>query len=222
MKKPDALSPLADKVLQELAARPEAAEIVLGGYVALQHHVDYRQTHDVDAWWRARASPEAESAIVDAMRNVAAGEGFQVRQRRFGETLSIEFLRHGRKRFSFQISVRSVALEPPLTSPWPPILIETLADNVASKMTALVDRGSPRDFLDVKTVVQRGLMPVEQCWRLWSRKNPGQSIESAKQNVLLHLGALEARRPLRSIADPSDREQARLTRDWFRREFMES
>jgi len=220
MNKPETLDPLADRVLRELATRPEAAEIVLGGYVALQHHVDYRRTHDIDAWWRGRASQAAETAITAAMQKVADDEGLQVRQRRFGDTLSVEFIRLGRKHFSFQISVRSVSLEPPVTSAWPPILIETLADNIGSKMNALVDRGAPRDFLDVKTVVQRGLVQAAECWQLWSKKNPHERVESGKQKVLLHLSMLEMRRPLAMISDSAEREHARLTREWFRGQFL--
>lgn len=51
----------------------------------------------------------------------------------------------------------------------PPILIETVRDNVASKMNALVDRGAPRDFLDIRAVIVKGLVSVEECWALWQR-----------------------------------------------------
>src|SRR5438105_4699622 len=85
--KPRQIDPLADRVLECLAAMPEAAEIVIGGYLALQHYVDYRRTHDIDAWWRTRASPAAESAIRAAMQRVAAERGDELRERRFGETV---------------------------------------------------------------------------------------------------------------------------------------
>src|SRR5438093_5955055 len=112
MRTPENLDPLAEKILRELAGQPQAAEIVLGGYLALQHYLNYRKTHDIDAWWRWRASPEAERAILAAMQRVAADEGLDVRERRFGETLSVELVWQGQKRFSFQIAVRTIALEP--------------------------------------------------------------------------------------------------------------
>src|SRR5947209_5887028 len=209
MRKPAAIDALADEVLCLLSAKPEASEIILGGYFALQHYAHYRRTHDVDAWWRLRASPAAEQAIRQTMAAVAAAPGFELRERRFGETVSFELLGDGRKHFSFQIAVRSVTLDEPVASPWPPIWIETLPDNVGSKMNALVGRGSPRDFTDIKHVVGAGLLSVADCWALWSRKNAGAAPDAARQKVLLHLTALEARRPLDTITDADERERAR-------------
>ena len=98
--------------------------------------------------------------------------------------------------------------------------IETLADNLGSKMNALVDRGSPRDFLDVRTTVGAGLISIPQCWDLWARKNPSDTVAVGRQKVLHHLNALETRRPLVSIVDDAARREAKATRDWFRAEFL--
>jgi hypothetical protein len=166
LNKPKHSDPLSEKILTFLSAHSAAGEVVLGGYFALAHYLDYRKTHDIDAWWKTRADPAAEKAIRDAMSKVATEEGFELHERRFGETISFELLRGGKRQFSFQIAVRSVALEPPLQSPWPPVLIETLTDNIGSKMNALVDRGSPRDFTDVKRVVDAGFTPIEQGFRM--------------------------------------------------------
>lgn len=220
MQKPATIDPIADEILRQLSEKPEAAEIVLGGYFALSHYVDYRQTHDIDAWWKGRASPAAEKDICDSMHAVCAARGFELRKRRFGETVSFEMCRGGRKEFSFQIAIRSVSLETPSASPWPPVLIETLADNVGSKMNALVDRGAPRDFLDIRQIVTAGLLSASDAWALWSAKNPSQDIQAARQKVLLHLSALESRRPLAGISDPSDRASVDLNRRWFRTEFL--
>ncbi len=222
MSKPVQMDARAEKVLSLLSGKVEAAEIVLGGYFALQHYAGYRRTHDIDAWWKTRASAAAEQVIRAAMQQVANEEGYELKERKFGETVSFEMTRGGRKEFSFQISVRSVELEPPVASAWPPIFIETLADNVASKMNALVDRGAPRDFTDIKHVIDEGLVTVEGAWNLWCRKNAGGPSEAAKQKVLLHLAGLEGRRPLASIRDGAERERARETREWFRREFLKS
>jgi hypothetical protein len=216
---PNQLDPLATKILTELAGKPEASEIVLGGYFALQHYISYRRTHDIDGWWRTRANPATEQLIRDVMSRVARDDGAQLRERRFGETVSFELARDGKRYFSFQIAVRSVTLEQPRPSAWPPVLIETLNDNVASKMNALVERGSPRDFTDIKQVVDARLVRIEKCWRLWLAKNPGAQIEEGKQKVHFHLAALDARRPLDTIADPDQRRSARATREWYRIHF---
>lgn len=220
MRKPAVIDPRAEKVLALLAGKPEASEIVLGGYFALRHYTDYRQTHDVDAWWKTRANPATEAVIREAMRRVADDEGCELKERKFGETVSFELVEGGRKGFSFQIAARSVALEEPEVSPWPPVLIETLADNIASKMTALVDRGAPRDFTDVKRVVDEGFVTVEGALDLWRRRNPGGDPEAARQKILLHLVGIESRRPLDSIPDVGERGRAAATRDWFKREFL--
>ncbi|GAC1450350.1 MAG: hypothetical protein NVSMB9_34730 [Isosphaeraceae bacterium] len=220
MDKPHRIDPRADKVLELLAGESAASEIVLGGYFALRHYIDYRQTHDIDAWWKTRVTPGTEELIRLAMRRVSQDEGCEVRERRFGETTSFELVHEGKRQFSFQIAVRSVGLQEPVLSPWPPILIETLADNLASKMNALVDRGAPRDFLDIKHVIDAGLVTVEGVWELWRKKNLGQAAFPARQKVLVHLASLEMRRPLDSIEDPGERERARLLREWFQQEFL--
>jgi hypothetical protein len=156
------------------------------------------------------------------MQQVATEEGFTLEERRFGETVSFELVREGKRQFSFRVAIRSIALEEPLASAWPPVLIETLADNVASKMNALVDRGAPRDFVDIQQLADLGLVTIPQCWEWWSKKNPGELVEPAKQKVLFHLTSLENRRPLESISDSGDRERARRTREWFKQEFVRS
>jgi hypothetical protein len=213
--------PLAESILAELALRPGSEQVVLGGYFVLRSYIDYRSTHDIDAWWKTRADITTEAAIRHAMKTVADAKGLLLNERRFGETVSFELSNKKTKVFSFQIAVRSVELEPPQPSAWPPILIETLVDNVASKMNALVDRGSPRDFMDIYQVNSAGLTRQATCWELWGRKNPGESSLPAKQKVLMHLAALEQRRPLNSIVDAGERERASAVRRWFRGEFCQ-
>ena len=220
MNRPRQLDPLAERVLSLLSARPEGDQIVLGGYLALQHYLDYRTTHDIDAWWSTRADPAAEKAIRQVMRQVAGEAQMALRERRFGDTLSFELAQEGQQRFSFQIAVRSIAVEEPQPSAWPPLRIETLADNIGAKMNALVNRGAPRDFLDVHAVVDAALLTPRRCWELWQAKNPGGSTEAARQNLLLHLAGLDLRRPLESITDPQSRERAQRVRQWFKDVFV--
>jgi len=221
MRQPAQIDPRAERILTLLSGEPEAGEIVLGGYFALQHYADYRRTHDVDAWWKTRANPATERIIREAMRRLATEEGIELRERRFGETISFELARGSAREFSFQIATRSIALEEPVTSAWPPILIETLADNLASKLNALVDRGAPRDFTDIKHAIDAGLLTPEAAWDLWVRKNPGEPLDAAKQKVLWNLTSLESRRPLDTIKDEAERERASATRAWFKEEFLE-
>lgn len=219
--KPRQLDPLADAFLIELSRDTASAEIVLGGYFALKHYCDYRATHDVDAWWRTTAITAAEQAIGRAIDLVARREGYEVEHRSFGETQSWELRRPGeRKTFSFQIAIRSQTLEPPTASPWPPIAIETLADNVAAKMQALVNRGAPRDFRDLHRLASEGLIIPAECWSLWLRKHPGHDLGEGQRKVHLHFAALEARRPLDTISDARERAAAAAVRDWTRQRLL--
>jgi hypothetical protein len=211
---------LAEEILSGLQGFPESGELVLGGYFALRRHVDYRTTHDVDAWWKTGRTERTLERLRAVMAGVGERHGLTLSEREWGETVSFELSAEDRRVFSFQIAVRSVGLEPPLPSPWNPVLIEGLADNVGSKMNAVVNRGAPRDFLDVRELVTRGVARVEQCWDWWSRKNEGVSVDSAKAQALRHLTSLEQRRPLDAIADPEARVEAAAARSWIRRTLL--
>lgn len=217
---PGRWDPLAVEILEELRTSPAAREIVLGGYFALRHYMDYRTTHDLDAWWHSGRTEPAVQLIRRAMEAVAKRRALQVRQREWGETASFELLRQGKTIFTFQIAVRTVELEPPTESQWPPILLESLRDNLGSKMNALVYRGAARDFLDIREAVRRGLLTVEDCWELWARKNPQGDRHSARAMVLKHLEALEMRRPLDEIPDAEERAAASQAREWLRDAFL--
>jgi len=91
----------------------------------------------------------------------------------WGDTESYELLQDRRKVFSFQISSRTRYLDTPGDAQWAPVLIETLRDNVASKMVALVERGAPRDMRDVYELCTREMLTIDECWQLWRDKKPG-------------------------------------------------
>lgn len=214
--RPVNVDPLAAEILEGLRGSSEAGEIILGGYFALKHYLDYRPTHDIDAWWRTTRLAATLDRIRAVMQNVAERRDMELREREWGDVASFELIEDGRKVFSFQIATRSVELNPPLKSAWDPILVESLADNVGAKMNAVVERGAARDFLDVRELVIRDLVTVEECWRWWLEKNPGADLRLGRANALRHLEALEQRRPLEDILDPEERERALAARLWVR------
>lgn len=216
---PTRLHALAKEILDELRDRPAAAAIILGGGVALQHYCEYRDTQDIDAWWKSNPTTDAQQLLKETMERVAKRHGYALNVRTWGETQSLELQDQGKTIFSFQVAVRSVELEPPGPSAWPPVQLETLLDNLGAKMNALVNRGAPRDFLDVFTVVQQGLATIDELWGAWGRKNPGSELASAKAQLLRRLEELEARRPLSIIAEPDSRDSAAKVRTWTRNEF---
>lgn len=223
--KPADLDPLAEELLTGLASGPGAASIVLGGHFALKHYCDFRKTHDVDAWWTSDCGEavreQVRTVVREVMSKMAERHHLELRHRRFGDTESWELRREGRAVFSFQIADRTVQTEPYLPSPWPPIQIEAIAENVGSKMNALVLRGAPRDFVDIRHLVANGFLSVEECWQAWHRKNPDLNLSDAKAEVARHLQELEARRPLDTISDSNERSKAAHTRAWFREHFLE-
>lgn len=216
---PTSLSALAREVLDLLASRPAAADIVLGGGVALAHYLDYRVTYDLDAWWASSPTTSAEQLLTDVMQAVALKHGLTLAKRSWGETTSLELIDAERKIFSLQIAPRDRWLDAPLDAAWPPVRIETLRDNIASKMTALVERGAPRDLRDIHQVCHRGLMTVDECWTVYRAKNPSRSARDAAAKVLHSIERLEMQRPLDTIATEAQRREAEAVRSWYRTVF---
>jgi predicted nucleotidyltransferase component of viral defense system len=99
------------------------------------------------------------------------------------------------------------------------MLIETLRDNVASKMVALVERGAPRDLRDVYELCTRELLTIDECWQLWREKTSRRDDREGRDKVLFHVARLELQRPLERIASPHERESAATLRQWFTRRF---
>lgn len=218
---PSRLGGYAREVLEFLAGHEAAAEIVLGGGIALAHYVDYRDTFDLDAWWAVAPTEPANALLDEAMQIVANRHGMTCVRRSWGETVSLELVSGQRKVFSLQIAPRDRYLDATLEAAWAPVRIETLRDNVASKMNALVNRGAPRDLRDIHEVCRRGLMSAPQCWELYGEKNPGRSARDATGKVLHALERLEIQRPLDSIADAEQRRDAAAVRQWYRDVFCQ-
>lgn len=213
---PKNLNPFARELLESFAGHAEAAEIVLGGGVALSHYLEYRDTVDVDAWWRTEPSEDVLRFVESCMKALAAKHGLDYRRRTWGETESLELLRGSQKQFSFQISQRTLYLDTALPAEWQPLWIETLRDNLGSKMTALVERGAPRDLRDVHELCAHGLASIEECWHLWRVKNSERDPREGPEKVLFFVERLEMQRPLEKIQVPAERERASALRHWFR------
>jgi hypothetical protein len=218
---PKNLNPFARELLERLSGHEDAAGIVIGGGVALSHYLEYRGTVDLDAWWLGEPNETTITLVEKHMREMGTLLGLEYRRRRWGETESLELLRGGRKEFSFQISRRTLYLDAALPAKWQPVSIETLRDNVASKMTALVERGAPRDLKDIYHLCHCGLVTVEECWQLWKVKNPQHESPVGPKLVRFHIERLELQRPLANVA-PADRDAARALRAWYRDVFCKS
>ncbi|NDC53129.1 MAG: hypothetical protein EBZ74_02280 [Planctomycetia bacterium] len=219
---PSRLCGYAREVLELLAGHAAAAEIVIGGGVALSHYVEYRDTFDLDAWWATAPTSSARELMGRAMHTVAERHGLTLTRRTWGETESYELADGPRKVFSLQIAARDRFLEPTLEAAWPPVRLETLRDNVASKMTALVERGAPRDLRDVYHLCHRGILSAAECWQLYCQKNPGHDVQTAADKVLHCVERLEMQRPLDTIESQDERLQAAAVRAWYRDIFCKS
>lgn len=220
--KPADLDPRAASLLEWMGAQPWAGRIVLGGAFALKHYLDYRTTHDCDAWWDRGATREERQRIVAEIRSALSrlNPAAEIRGEKWGDVDSLKVVEGGRAVFSFQIADRSVQMEPYIESGWGGVRIETLRDNLGSKMCALVERGAPRDFGDIYEAAHRLGWTPEDLWALWCGKNPDRSTADAAGLVRIHLEGIIARRPLASLADSGERDHASLVRAWFFEQFL--
>lgn len=216
--RPTHLSPYAEACLRSLVANELGDRISLGGGLGLLHYLDYRPTHDVDAWWVISATAQERQRVIETVQ--AALESFgQVRTRTWGEVTSVELSQEGRVTFSFQIASRSAQLEPPTLAPWTDVLLDSLVDLVASKVVALVERGAPRDFRDVYALCHANLATPDECWDLWRQRQrlAGSDADSARARLAVqtHLARIAVHRPLDQITDHQQRAEAERVRSWF-------
>lgn len=223
LSRPTHLSDYARACLQALARGGWGDKLSLGGGLGLLHYLDYRPTHDVDAWWDKDTTPQERQAIIQVVEDVLRAWG-EVTVRAWGDVTSIELAETGEKLFSFQIAHRSAQLERSQSAPWVDVKLDSLPDLVASKMVALVERGAPRDFRDIHAVCQAELLTAGECWRLWERRQrlSGSDIDwhRARLAVETHLKRIVLQRPLAEIADPQQRLEAAQVRDWYREVFL--
>ena len=223
--RPDNLPPYADLCLQALADNDLGHTFSLGGAFGLMHYFEYRSTYDVDAWWQPETTSAEQQQVISVLEAALNPFG-SIRTRAWGDVVSIELKTDAKKVFSFQIAHRSTQLEPSTASPWQGILLDSFNDLVASKVTALVERGAPRDFLDIYTLCQENLVTPSRCWLLWRQRQTlaGSDTQStrARLAVQTHLARIEQHRPLNEISDVSTRTSAENVRKWYKTEFIDA
>lgn len=220
---PKSINRYASACLEALKSSGLGRYIVLGGAFGLAHYHEYRTTKDIDAWWRDDAGEKERESVTKLLEKTLEKFG-EVSLRRFGDVVSIDLHKEGQVTFNFQIAHRSALLKTPLDSPWPPIALDSLDDLLAGKMTALIERGAPRDFLDIYEVCNKKIMSINRCWELWQerevkRGNKSPEVELACEGLLLHLSRIERVRPLEKILDKQERKRAEDLRNWFKNEF---
>jgi hypothetical protein len=223
-RQPSHVSPYAHACLNALVTAGLSNCISLGGALGLFHYLDYRQTHDVDAWWSDSATDEQRRSVIKTLEGALSAFG-SVRVRSWGDVDSIELRQEGKTVFSFQVARRSARLGEPVPAGWIDIPLDSLADLVASKMAALIERGAPRDFLDIYKLCQSGQIDITECWNLWRRRQrlAGSDADLSRAFLAIetHLERIELHRPLEQIENPQERDQAQKLRSWFLNEFRQ-
>lgn len=224
-RQPAQLSPYAKTCLDALVKADLARHISLGGAFGLFHYLDFRSTHDVDAWWSDSATESQRQSVVNTLQ-ISLSKLGRVSVRSWGDVVSVELLKEDKTVFSFQIAARSARIQESIPAGWIDVPLDSLPDLVASKMVALVERGAPRDFLDIYSICQAGLLTVDECWSLWRKRQDISHIDSSASRARLaietHLERIALHRPLNEIADATGREQARKVRKWFADIFLKA
>lgn len=223
-KLPKEVSPFARSCLDALAVGGLGRHLSIGGAFGLAHYHEYRQTKNVEAWWRQPVSREDRDAVIAALTRALESFGI-ARTRAWGDVVSVELEQNGKTVFSFQIANRPAQIGPIIEGLWPGGLgLDSFEELVASKMTALVERGAPRDFRDIHSLCEAGLYSAVQCWQLWEtrQKLARQDADGARARsaIVTHLARLAVARPLSRITDPEQREKAARLRAWFEKEFL--
>lgn len=223
LRTPSHISFFAEACLNALVENDLGNKISLCGALALLHYIDYRTTHDVDAWWNESTTSEERAKVIAVLEKILEEFGV-VKTRSWGDVVSVELSQENRTVFSFQIALRSVRLEPSITLPNLNVLTDGLDDLLASKMVALVERGAPRDFRDIFTACQANIVTPQRCWELWSRRQElagsDTNITRAKLAIETHLTRIAQLRPLDRIENAEQREQAQRLRTWFSEELL--
>jgi hypothetical protein len=224
-RRPTNIPSYAETCLRALVANGLNDKISLGGAFGLLHYLDYRPTHDVDAWWDASATTQDKERVIQVIGAALSPRG-RVQRRTWGDVVSIELVQADQTVFSFQIAFRSVQLQPSVSATWIDVALDSFPDVVASKMVALVERGAPRDFRDIHALCDADLTTPKQCWTLWRQRQrlAGSDTDSHRARLAIetHLIRITLHRPLDEISDPDQRAEAEQVRTWFREDFLDA
>lgn len=224
-KRPTNIPHFAELCLQALVDKQLNDKISLGGAFGLLHYLDYRSTHDVDAWWNKETTTPEKEQVIGAIETALAQYG-QVQRRIWGDVVSIELNQTSKIVFSFQIAQRTVQLQPAISATWIDVALDSFSDLVASKMVALVERGAPRDFRDIYALCQANLTTPDECWQLWRERQTLANSDVDPNRVRLaletHLTRIALHHPLDEVSDPEQKSEIEQTRSWFRKDFMDA
>ncbi len=225
LSRPANLDALAEECLRAIGRRGLGKAVSIGGALGLIHYLDYRTTRDVDAWWDDSVSEADKRLVIETVRKVLEKKG-AVKIRSWGDVVSIEMKSKGRVVFSFQLAERTVRLKETRKAAWDDLAVDSLEDLVASKMTALIERGAPRDFRDIYMVCRAELATENDCRTLWARRQllAGSDADRkrAKLAVQAHLKRIALLRPLAQIKDAEERRAAESLRHWFKGKFLDA
>jgi hypothetical protein len=218
---PQNIPAFAQECLTAIAQAGLGSHLSIGGAFGLAHYYEYRTTHDIDAWWATDATRVIRSQIISVIEKTLSVFG-QIRTRAWGDVVSIDLRQNNRSIFSFQIAARSILLQAEITGIWQgDIRLDSFEDLIASKMTALVNRGAPRDFLDIYTLCEKQLTSISICWQLWQKRqqlsDENDDFARAKLAVQANLARIEATRP---IVNHLPEEYNIRLRNWFKTEFL--
>lgn len=214
---------LAEECLRALCQNGLGGYISIGGALGLLHYLDYRGTRDADAWWNDPVAESEKQKVIEIIRQVLISKG-NVKIRSWGDVVSIELEKVGRIVFSFQIAKRSARLGESRKTGWADIWVDSLEDLVAAKMTALIERGAPRDFRDIFAICRARLASPADCWAFWNKRQilAGSDADRKRAGLALqtHLKRIALQRPIEKIQDMRARAEAVELRAWFNGVFI--
>ena len=88
-RRPTHMPEYAEACVRALVEQGLGDKISLGGALGLLHYLDYRPTHDVDAWWDASATSEERQRVIHTLETTLRSLG-QVKTRAWGDGVSVE------------------------------------------------------------------------------------------------------------------------------------
>ncbi|MGA2975626.1 MAG: hypothetical protein ABSF77_09985 [Spirochaetia bacterium] len=94
---PQSISPYARLCFDAIAAKGLGRFLSIGGGFGLAHYMEYRDTHDIDAWWREPASEDTRARVIQTVVEALRSHG-RVRTRSWGDVTSVKLEQASRLR----------------------------------------------------------------------------------------------------------------------------